>query len=508
MPTHNYARFLGEAIQGLLDQTYPHFELIVVDDASTDNTREILEGFSDDRIVLVRREECSCSAETPRNDGMAVARGELIAVADADDVSLPNRLELQVSFLRQRPEIDVLSGGAVLIREDGSEMGPPHYSPVHDQHPEEYRLDMLRGRLVIVHGALVFRRCVLNRLGGYSDFASAADLELLIRASRYFVFANLRQVLIRWRLHESSTTRTYGLRINPYLRRSFLERERLWVDKELERLATGSATSPENRVRRRAETWRDHPPPAVSVVMPTHNYGRFLGGAIRSLLGQTFGDFELIIVDDASTDETPEVLTSFTDPRIVVIRRPECSCSAVLARNDGMALARGALIAVADADDTSLPDRLARQVDFLERHRDVYLLGGGIQPVDGAGRPLGQPEFRPNFELPEMYRQTCLKTGGVIMYHTTMMFRRAVLDKVPRYNAYLAGGDLEFQLRASRYFTAHNLSGVLVYYRRHDKSTTATHGRRLDEGLRRVFFHRESLWVEKELERMAARDES
>lgn len=114
--------------------------------------------------------------------------------------------------------------------------------------------------------------------------------------------------------------------------------------------------------------------PTVSVIMSAFNAEAFLREAMDSILAQTFCDFELIVVDDASTDRTAEVLAEYSDSRIRVIRNPS-NVGVGVARNRGLRLARGKYIAVHDADDASVPDRLAQQVAYFEAHPEVGLIG-------------------------------------------------------------------------------------------------------------------------------------
>jgi len=112
--------------------------------------------------------------------------------------------------------------------------------------------------------------------------------------------------------------------------------------------------------------------PLVSVIIPTYNYGRFLGEAVNSVLGQTFRDLECIIVDDGSSDETDRVLSSFSDQRLVMTQTPRLGVSA--ARNRGLDLSRGSLIAYLDADDRWRPGKLERQVAILTDEPDVDMI--------------------------------------------------------------------------------------------------------------------------------------
>src|SRR6476659_7403647 len=119
-------------------------------------------------------------------------------------------------------------------------------------------------------------------------------------------------------------------------------------------------------------------PPRVSVVMPVHNGGAYLALAIESILRQTYGDFEFVIVDDGSTDATPQVIRGVqaADPRVRTYTQARSGLVASL--NRGCREARGSYIARMDADDLAAPERLARQVEFLDRHAGVAMVGSAV----------------------------------------------------------------------------------------------------------------------------------
>ncbi|CAH1662244.1 Glyco_trans_2-like domain-containing protein [Hyphomicrobiales bacterium] len=131
--------------------------------------------------------------------------------------------------------------------------------------------------------------------------------------------------------------------------------------------------------------------PLVSVLVPVHNAERYLAETLRSVLAQTFTDFELLAVDDLSTDDSPAILSHFAaaDPRVRVLRRSGRSPGLAFALNFGLDEARGALIARLDADDIALPHRLERQVEWLSAHPDHAILGSFIEMMDSEGNPTG-----------------------------------------------------------------------------------------------------------------------
>jgi len=153
--------------------------------------------------------------------------------------------------------------------------------------------------------------------------------------------------------------------------------------------------------------------PRVSVLMAVYNGARFLREAVDSVLGQTLADLELIVVDDASTDDTPAILDSYGDPRLVRLRK-ERNVGPYRARNWALPRCRGQYIAPMDADDVSMPTRLEKQARYLDEHPEVVLVAGDPGAIAwellfynrGAGH--GQVMFR---------RDTLLKIGGYPVNH-------------------------------------------------------------------------------------------
>jgi glycosyltransferase involved in cell wall biosynthesis len=166
--------------------------------------------------------------------------------------------------------------------------------------------------------------------------------------------------------------------------------------------------------------------PALSVVMPVRNGAPYLSAAMESVLGQTFPDFELVVLDDASTDGTPGLLEGWAarDPRIRVVRSPGPLGTAE-SSNQVVALARATICARMDADDVAHPDRLRRQWDLLARHPDVVLVGTLWEGIDPDGR-LVRPRDR----------WALLRRSGLLPFtHGSIMFRRADFDAVGGYRA-------------------------------------------------------------------------
>jgi len=156
--------------------------------------------------------------------------------------------------------------------------------------------------------------------------------------------------------------------------------------------------------------------PIVSVVLPVHNGAQYVAMAIESILAQTLREFELIIVDDGSTDDTPSILGRYTDPRIRRFAQANRGLAATL--NAAIDLARGRYLARQDADDVSFPERLARQLAFLEEHADVDLLGTRAVIFRNQGEPVSMFPYRGTHD------EICARPwNGFYLPHPTWMGR-------------------------------------------------------------------------------------
>jgi len=206
----------------------------------------------------------------------------------------------------------------------------------------------------------------------------------------------------------------------------------------------------------------------VSVYMIVYNGGSYLSGAVESILGQSFTDFEFVIVDDGSTDETPEILASFNDNRVRIFRQPRAGRPR--ARNRALRECRGNFIAIIDADDLACRDRLARQVDFLNRHPDVGVLATDYEVIDETGRRLW------TVQLPTTDRELrrALVSGNPIL-NSSAMFRREVVEVAGAYDEQLPYcQDHDLWIRAAVKFKVASAPEVLASKRLHGKMIMMT----------------------------------
>ncbi|KKU87481.1 MAG: Glycosyltransferase [Candidatus Beckwithbacteria bacterium GW2011_GWC2_47_9] len=201
--------------------------------------------------------------------------------------------------------------------------------------------------------------------------------------------------------------------------------------------------------------------PSLSVVMAVYNQAETLNPAVKSILEQSFPDFALVIVDDHSTDETPELLRQWRlkDKRVKVITNSR-HLGLTKSLNVGLKQAKTRFIARMDGDDVAMPERLKRQRDYLLSHPKIGLLGTAVRLIDEAGKPLRVKQLPSS---PETIRQSIL--SGCPFIHPTWMLRKSVLDEVGVYNeAFSYAQDYDLALRiVSRFLTANLLDPLLNY---------------------------------------------
>jgi glycosyltransferase involved in cell wall biosynthesis len=203
--------------------------------------------------------------------------------------------------------------------------------------------------------------------------------------------------------------------------------------------------------------------PLVSVVMVARNMQRFLPETIESVLGQTFTDFEFVIVDYGSTDNSRQVVENYARSDARIRFQQILECSLVEARNAACALAQGRYLAIQDADDLSLPDRLKLQVDFLESHTDFGMVGGIPEWVDLNGKSMWVAPFPTD----EQEIKSALLSHFPFC-HTSLLIRKQAFDIVGGYRPVITQShDYDLALRISEHFRCGNLPQVLVKYRIH-----------------------------------------
>lgn len=203
----------------------------------------------------------------------------------------------------------------------------------------------------------------------------------------------------------------------------------------------------------------------VSIITSVYNCEKYVSEMIDSILAQSYEQWEMIIIDDASTDSTWDVISKYHDERIKKIRNAKNE-GLTKNLNKGIAYAKGEYIARIDGDDIAYPNRLEIQVNYMKTHHDVALLGSWMS-VFGEKTDI----FQSNLEQEKMNINLIM---NAVMFHPTFMIRKSVIDKYGiRYNENLRyAQDYELEYQVSKYGKISNISDVLVKYRIHAKQVT------------------------------------
>lgn len=207
--------------------------------------------------------------------------------------------------------------------------------------------------------------------------------------------------------------------------------------------------------------------PKISVILPIYNAEDFITDSINSILNQSFRDFELILIDDASSDRTPQLLTRISDPRIRRVRHDE-NRGLIASLNEGLQFARGSFIARMDHDDIALPDRFSQQLNFLELHQSIGVIGTGYRLIDSAG--LVGLTYRP----PKTHEEINWAMSFLCpLAHPTVMVRREILISNGGYSESAAfAEDYDLWERLSYKVKFANLPEPLMLLRKHGRNMT------------------------------------
>lgn len=206
--------------------------------------------------------------------------------------------------------------------------------------------------------------------------------------------------------------------------------------------------------------------PKVSVILPAYNAEKYIKEAVDSILGQTFKDFELIVINDCSKDSTEQILLSYIDPRLVYVKN-EQNLGVAGTLNKGLSLAKGTYIARMDADDISLPERFQKQVTYLDAHPDVAVLGTNVETFDENG-PL---HIGWSSTDPKQMKVDLFFSCGLA--HPSVMMRTDVIRTLGGYDMAFEGlEDYDLWCRVSENYGVTTFPEVLFRYRVHSAQVT------------------------------------
>lgn len=541
MPVYNGEKYLREAIDSILAQTFTDWEFIIVNEFGSNAaaTGILKEYAAKDARVRVLQNQTRLGIAESLNVGIRAGKGEYIARMDGDDISGPERLQKQVEYLDAHPDVGLLGIHPTVFGEE-------HWDWYTEYEPEQIAANALFF-LPCLHPTVMMRKSVLEEHGLLynPEYRCTEDYDLFERILQHTKAGNLDdQELFHYRRYPTAATYanlSKGIEIYQCVMKRAFERMGLAFSEEELRLLCihlgchgikgkellrkmGQLDLLMKRImqvnmrERRIDMdalfktlhkrwehmwdsdilpgygWEDVPQdirncytrsifshetwakkfrltedsvPTVTVLMPVHNGEKYLYESIKSIQDQTYTDWELLIVNDASTDDTVMVIEEYQkrDDRIRLLTN-EQNLRIARTLNRGMLEARGKYIARMDDDDISLPTRIEKQVAIMESHPEISVVGTW-QRHFGTNDWIHCPPETPA----EMQAALLFKCEAC---HSTIMLRRDdFVQNELFYDPNFLSEDYELWTRASRTLKFYTIQEILGEYRLNGENITA-----------------------------------
>jgi len=413
IPVYNGEKFLEEAIKSVFNQGYDNLECIVVDDGSTDGSAAIAKKFG--QIIYLHQENACVAAA--RNRGVQKASGDYLAFLDADDIWDLKKLATQISYMEENQDMDYSVTKHSLFLAEGVRKLPAWVRT------RQYKQEMV----AYIPSALVVRKPVFEAVGNFDEtYRIGDDSDWFLRAKDAGLKLGIvEQTLLYKRVHPQCLSSQAEL-----------------TSKELLKSVKASLLRAKSVDR-------------VSVIVPVYNGEKYLKEALDSILGQSTRPFEVLVIDDGSTDSTAEIVRQYGE-RIHYIRRN--NGGAAVARNDGIKNAGGDYLAFLDADDYWDRKKLTLQLREIKKPGAANMIFG--MNAQFYSSETGE-DFRQRYQCPSH------PTKGA--HPGTLLMKREDFLKVGLFSTkYKAGEFIEWYQRAKEAgLTSAFLPEVLMYRRIH-----------------------------------------
>lgn len=438
---------IGRAIDSVLAQTWQDFEIVVVDDASTDQSVAYLhQRYRDEPRLKVLELLRNRGAAAAANTGYLAARGEYVAYLDSDDAWLPDFLSAHVRALDENPRAVMTYCGLFQVWS--------HYGferMLRARRSLNQRCDMLHGGFIYSQSMTVLRRSALVEFGGFNvRYKVSHDFDLWLRFALAIEqpFVLVDRPLLRYHMSHDALTTDYQTWTSEY--RAVLEEgfrhaaAAPWREQKENALLRVEAMV---LARREVERWlRQNNELTTTVIVRTRDRLATLRRALSSIEAQTYDNYEVVVIDDASSDATPDWLATLEMPDLKVVSF-DSSRGRAAALNYGLLVAEGELVTFLDDDDEWLPDYLERQVraHAFVSNPPVFTFTDYFLCLEGVEEPLRRRHPRPDTTTDLLEFQLFDPRP-----HSLSMFaaRRDVLQSVSGADEALAvGEDLDLYLR-------------------------------------------------------------
>lgn len=476
VPTYNRRAYIVDSINSILNQEdapWP-IEVIVIDDGSTDNTEEIVAKTFGGRVRYSKIRQSGGRPAVPRNVGIKLATGDLIAFHDSDDLWASDKLKSQIPLFEKNKDL-VLSYGAAEVMDRNSKKTGEQVVADGSHLAGGEVFGSLLNENVISTLTVVARKDALVASGCFNespDLSAVEDYELWLRMAARFPqrIQATTKVLAYYRMHDQNISTASSLEAMDRILNVY---DALW---QCELLTNHQRITLENSITALHQSWgnlqlEESPSsrPIVSVIMSVYNGARYLRSAIESILSQTFANFEFIVVDDGSSDDSAKIINACADRRIRLVR--QTNHGLVYSLNKAIRLARGQYLARQDDDDISLPSRLEKQLQLFASKPNLGLIGTYFTYVDEQTLKPKNTIAYPSLSIDVKRSLYVTNPFG----HGTVMLRKEVFDGLEAYtDEYGPTEDMELWRRITDHWEAAIVPESLYWYRLNGSSISHT----------------------------------
>ena len=407
---YNSEKFIRGCLDDLENQTIADkLEIIVVNSGSQQNEESVVREYQQkyNNIVYLKTEQRE-GIYSAWNRAVKIARGQFITNANTDDRHSKDALEIMADTLLKNPDVALVYGDQICTDTPNGTF--------ENHHPVEMarRADYSRERLLFgccVGSQPMWRKSLHNELGYFDEtLTCAADWDFWLRISSKYKLKHIPEFLGLY--YHNPDGIEHGRKIHSLY-------ERYIVGKRY--------GNPYISVIPRYQSSDN---PLVSVIMPAYNASAYIAESIESVLIQNYGNFELIIVDDGSTDNTAEIIAAFNDPKIRYFYQANNGASS--ARNFAIRQARGQYLVLLDADDMITPDFIARHLQEFEKNTNADLIYSDYCFIDDNSRPIRIVK-RPEYTDEKLLIRDLFRCGFPIVQFNHTCLRKSVFDRIGFY---------------------------------------------------------------------------
>lgn len=387
VPVFNGEKYIRQTIESILDQDYGSYEIIVVDDGSTDTTGEIIKQYASIKYI----HQDNRGVASARNTGIQIAHGDYLAFIDADDLWDSTKLSKQHAFMVDHPEIAYTFTRHTLFLSEDMETMPAWVRP-----------DYAEGELAAyIPSSMMIKKDVFIRIGYFDEsFVLSEDSDWFMRARDLgFKMAIIPENLLLKRVHSAN-----------------LSGDTMKTQKSLMRAIKNSIIRNKKKGK-------------ISVIIPVYNGEKYLSQAIDSVLTQSLRPHEIIVVNDGSTDNTEDICKGYGDNIRYVKQENKGAASA---RNEGINIAQGEYLSFLDADDLWMENRLSQGMEAMKKDPSIAMAFGMVEEFYS---PETDETFRDRYKCSNIPLKGL--HPGTLLIRKEDMFRVGLFDETFRTGEFL-----------------------------------------------------------------------